>query len=43
MVYKDILKKIHDAPTDYDFSKLTESIIDENLCLMVYPKITLSS
>ncbi|MGG3527710.1 SMI1/KNR4 family protein [Bacillus pseudomycoides] len=38
MVYKDILKKIHDAPTDYDFSKLTESIIYEESMLNGIPQ-----
>ncbi|MEH7040969.1 SMI1/KNR4 family protein [Bacillus pseudomycoides] len=38
MVYKDIIKKIHDAPTDYDFSTLTDSIIEEESMLNGVPQ-----
>ncbi|PEY32232.1 SMI1/KNR4 family protein [Bacillus cereus] len=38
MVYKDIIKKIHDAPTDYDFSKLATSIIDDESILDGVPQ-----
>lgn len=38
MVYKEILKKIHDAPTDYKFDKLIDSVIDEDSMLDGIPQ-----